>query len=102
MTTSEDHDSLSGPSIPQATWTHVAVSYDGMTKRLYVNGEEILTSVPSEIVFQDRDIFIGADQNAIDGESVFALPYDGQVDDIRYYDRALSGSQLRGVYEEFP
>ena len=72
------------------TWHHIAITYDGRRKRLYVGGslvasEDVPTTSPD-----GQDIFIGADQNA----GAIALPFDGELDEIRIYRGVLSGPEI--------
>ncbi|MGN0853554.1 MAG: LamG-like jellyroll fold domain-containing protein [Kiritimatiellia bacterium] len=40
---------VTGPGVTLETWTHVAMSYDGKTLKLYVNGENVATKATSLI-----------------------------------------------------
>jgi glucose/arabinose dehydrogenase/chitodextrinase len=82
-------------AVPAAgTWVHVAGSWDGVTKKLFVNGAPVL-AVPRVIAVDTRDVVIGGDYNS----SEFVLPFNGSVDDVRVYDRALSDAQVQQVYQ---
>jgi hypothetical protein len=83
---------ISGSSaLPTGTWTHVAVTKSGNTGTLYVNGSVVgtnnnMTLSPSSLG--------NTNQNWI-GRSQYPDPYlDGQIDDFRIYNRALSGSEV--------
>lgn len=77
-------------SVPQMTWTHIAGTWDGTTKRLYINGT-LAASVASNINYDGHDIYLGADEN----NGSLALPFDGVLDDLRVYNRVLPVSELQ-------
>jgi hypothetical protein len=73
-----------------ATWYHVAGTWDGTTKRLYVNGV-LVASVASTTTYDTSIVVLGADQNT--GSTV--LYWDGILDDVRIYNRALTLQELQ-------
>jgi hypothetical protein len=77
-------------AVPQMTWTHIAGTWDGTTKRLYINGV-LAASVTSNISYDTSPIFLGADRN----NGSIALPFDGVLDDLRIYNRVLPASELQ-------
>src|SRR4051812_14917839 len=84
-----DQTIAAAPALPLNTWTHVAVSYDGATLKLYVNG--VLRSSRAQtgaIVSSTNPLRIG-------GNIVFPSEYfAGQIDEVRIYNRALTLSQI--------
>ncbi len=84
------HSLVSPMTVPQMTWTHLAGTYDGTTKRLYINGV-LVASATSNIQFDNGDIYLGADEN----NGSLALPFDGVLDDLRIYNRVLPASELQ-------
>ena len=82
-------------SSPLATgsWQHVAVTLSGTTGRLYLNGSEIASSSISIAPYLLRT----TDRNYI-GRSQYSDPYlDGQVDDFRIYNYALSETEIANL-----
>lgn len=77
---------------PRGTWHHVAGSWDGTTKRLYIDGLPVV-EVAATVSYDGRALVLGADRNA--GNPV--LFWDGALDDVRIYDRALSGAELAAL-----
>jgi len=81
-------------SAPVGSWTHVAVSYDGQSRRIYVNGtlagqQQIDSGSPS---WGGRLTVAGS----ADSNHAFA----GRLDEIRLYDRAIGSDRVSGLYEE--
>jgi hypothetical protein len=77
-------------STPLNTWTHVAVTYDGSVLRHYINGAlDRTTNVSCAIAnTSSQRIRIGANGG---GSEVF----NGMLDDVRIYGRALSASEIQ-------
>lgn len=70
-------------------WTHLAATYDGATLRLYVNGSQV----------KSRS-FSGAMPNSagplrIGGNSVWGEYFNGLIDEVRIYNRALSAADIQ-------
>lgn len=74
---------------PLNTWYHLAGTWDGSTKRLYINGVEKMFG-PRAILFDTHDVTIGCDDE--NGSHDWCL--DGAVDDVRIYSRALSATEI--------
>jgi len=89
MVTSPDVVSLN-------TWQHVAATYDGSALRLYINGEEVASeSVSGVIADTDNPLYIGNSQ-------FFDRVLDGKLDDVKVYNRALSATEVSGLYNVDP
>ena len=73
-------------------WNHIALVYDGSNVHLYINGvldkSSALTGITEVITF----IHIGTSFN---GGSGF---FKGEMDDIRFYNKALNSSQISTLY----
>jgi hypothetical protein len=89
---------LAGPAaVPLNTWTHLAATFDGATKVLYVNGTQVasqgrlgaLTSDPAPV-----PVTIGAAWQA----SAPADLFTGLIDEISLYDRALTCDEIFDIY----
>ena len=79
-----------GPSgLPVNAWSHLAVTYDGTTIRLYVNGtlaasQNLVGSMPNS-----------AGGLRLGGNNVWGEWFAGRIDDVRLYNRALSQTELQ-------
>jgi len=89
---------LEGPSaIPLNQWTHLAASFDGAIKRVYVNGAQVaLASGLGAIVYDAAAVpfTIGADW-AYNGPSHL---FRGFIDEASLYDRALDVNEVADLY----
>ena len=91
-------DLLPAPSaIPMNRWTHLAITFDGTTKCLYVNGVQVASQGGLGALAYDPapvPVTIGADW-------AFNAPADvftGWVDEVSLYDRALTRDEILDIY----
>lgn len=86
--------------IPLNAWVHMALTYDlsTQTARFYVNGELSSEhgSVPSPIASATSSLIIGGDSSA----GIYR--FNGAIDDISIYNRALSVQEITELYEAIP
>jgi hypothetical protein len=81
------------PSPPLNQWVHFVGTYDGTVFKSYQDGVFKATSstIPSSAFNNTANLIIGA------GQYHFG---SGKIDDIRIYNRALSGSEVSQLYGE--
>ena len=81
---------VSGPTAnPVNAWTHVALTYDGSTLRLYVNGTQAATrAATGAIQTTTNPLWIG-------GNSPYGEYFQGLIDDVRVYNRALTATDIQ-------
>ena len=78
-----------GAPLPLNAWTHLASTYDGGTLRLYVNGTLTSTlSINGSLPASTGALRMG-------GNSIWPEWFAGQLDDVRVYNRALTGAELQ-------
>jgi hypothetical protein len=71
------------------TWQHVAATYDGVTARFYIDGTEVANTVYTGNVGDSNTWRIGAYDSTSSGF------FDGSIDNVRIYDRALSAGEIQ-------
>jgi hypothetical protein len=81
---------LAGPtSVPVNAWTHVALTYDGAALRLYVNGTQVATrAAGGTIQSVANPLWIG-------GNQPYGEYFQGLIDDVRVYNRALTQGDIQ-------
>jgi len=89
-----------------STWYHVVVTYDGSKDvsglRVYENGQE-----PTTVTTKNQPISnnYGATENtsigARDPNGSTSTFYDGQITDVRIYNKALSSSEVDQIYNAY-
>ena len=95
---STDSPSAFGNAFTQVNndWTHLCGVWDGSVWRLYVNGEQAATQVVETApTYDERPFIIGADTEF----GVVTHFFDGTIDEVRLYDRALSQDEVVTLYE---
>lgn len=81
-------------SLSTGTWYHFAMTGDGSTARVYLNGSEV-TSFSYTFDQADIGYYIGA-RNYPDGPSRHV---DGQISDVKVWTRELSASEVQTIYD---
>ncbi|MDO8728838.1 MAG: LamG domain-containing protein [bacterium] len=73
-------------------WTHIVYTFDGTTNKLYLNGALNGSSVTAHDA--------GAITNSNIGRRSIGSTYefDGEIDDVRVYNRALTGDEIKRLY----
>jgi hypothetical protein len=76
-------------ALPQNAWSHVALTYNGATLRLYVNGVQVSSQARTgNIVTSTNALQIG-------GDSLFTQFFKGLIDEVRVYNVALTAAQIQ-------
>ncbi len=83
-------------SLPTGVWTHVAATFDGLTLRVFVNGDvNAYASLASKADLNYAGALpyslIGADFNG----TAITDDWDGAIDDLRIYSGMLLGSEIQ-------
>jgi hypothetical protein len=89
-----EHFVHTGYNPPLNQWTHVALTYDGSTITVYANGVAVGTESKTGNITDDGS---SAPFN-IGGRSDCCF-YTGGIDEVEVFDRALSASEIKGLYE---
>ena len=71
------------------TWSHLATTYDGTTLRLYVNGVQVASRA------QTGAITVSTNPLEIGGDLLNGQYFNGTIDEVRLYNRALSASEIQ-------
>ncbi|MBU6320948.1 hypothetical protein KGO04_00170 [Patescibacteria group bacterium] len=77
--------------LKNTTWSLLIATYDGTNVRLYQNGSLLSTTVASAVASDATALALGADTG--DGRY-----FNGTIDDVRVYNRALSASEIQALY----
>jgi hypothetical protein len=71
-------------------WNHIAATYDGTVKSLYVNGD-LVTAMPSLITLPAAGSGVSTIGALGTGSDYF---FNGKIDDLRIYDRAIAEADI--------
>ena len=78
-----------GPTLPLNTWSHVAGTYDGLTVRLFVNGLQVGSTAYTGTIGTSTGVL------RIGGNSMWGEFFQGRLDELRIYSRALSAAEIQ-------
>lgn len=78
------------------TWYHIAVSWDGSTKRLYLNGSLVASSTAGSSLTR-TNLCIGARTNNSAG-TAYTYYTQCYMNDLRIYDHCVSLAEVRTMY----
>lgn len=83
--------SITGGTVSTA-WTHVTATYDGSMIQLYINGSEVASAPHSGgLPYSTADLVIG-------GQANDANYFEGLIDEVRIYDRALTAEEVMDLF----
>lgn len=81
---------LSAPTaVVVGAWHHVAATWDGTTKRLYLDGAQV-ASIAQAVLDSSAPIGVGADLDYAQN----IHPWNGALDELQFYGRALTGDEI--------
>jgi len=76
------------------TWYHLAATSDGNVLTFYLDGVQEASQTK-----QGNDLNWGSTQHLIGGHRVSDRGLEGYIDDVRFYNTTLSGSQINQIYQ---
>jgi hypothetical protein len=74
---------------PLNTWTHLTVTYDGTTERLYSNGVQVAQLAHSGPILASTGVL------RIGGNAIWSEWFKGLIDEVRVYNRALTAAEVQ-------
>ncbi|MCX7771093.1 MAG: CSLREA domain-containing protein, partial [Proteobacteria bacterium] len=91
------HDQLNAPN-PVSTneWHHIAGTFDGTTKKIYIDGVLVASKIISRpIVYDNSPVLIGQDlDNGMPSGNIFY----GLIDELEIFNRALTAGEIQAIY----
>lgn len=85
-----------GTFVNDGTWQHIVGTYDGSNMKLYVNGSlQTTLAIANATLSASKKFIIGGQWNAQPNFSANAF---GSVDEIAFYDYALTEAQVAVLY----
>ena len=85
-----ENDVIVSTAIAPDTWYNYTVTYDGLTSKIYRNGELIKSSISSRKITSSGVFVIG--------KMGTAISMNADIDDLKIYDAALTAEQVAGIY----
>jgi fibronectin type 3 domain-containing protein len=84
-----DFDQRGSAALPVNAWSHIAATYDGASLRLYVNGTQVGTQAASGSISASTGVL------RMGGNNIWAEWFQGLIDEVRVYNRALSATEIQ-------
>ncbi|MCH5374222.1 MAG: LamG domain-containing protein [Planctomycetes bacterium] len=81
------------PTLEPNAWTHIAVTYDGSQMTIYKDGVPTTPAAKSGDLVVDPGIDVWIGDSPPDGTRSF----DGRIDEIRIYNRALDAQEIQQI-----
>jgi len=89
-----------GPGVWDGNWHLVAGTYDGQAVRLFVDGVEVgngtPVTAPIAYALPYQQFNIGAYRGSCD------LRFDGDIDEVKIFNRALSAAEVQSIFSATP
>ena len=85
-----------GSSVDDGVWHHVVWTREGATQNIYIDGtlEDTETGPSATISVDTGGLLLGQEQDAVGGGFVTNQIFQGWIDEVRIYNRALSASEV--------
>ena len=94
MTGAGDEFSQSVP-VNDNQWHHLATTYDGSNKKIYLDGVEVATAAQTgAVTASEFKLYLG------DPISAGGSPTRPKIDDVRIYGAALTAAEVAAIYNE--
>jgi prepilin-type N-terminal cleavage/methylation domain-containing protein len=81
-----------GYSGANGSWRHIAVTYDGATEIMYLNGQSVYAHT------WNQTLITGTTTLRIGQFTGGGAGFNGLIDDVRLYNRALSAAEIQAIY----
>jgi hypothetical protein len=82
-------DARGTAQLPLNTWSHLAVTFDNTTLRIFVNGVQVGSRAVAGPLLTSTGVL------RFGGNSIWGEYFAGRLDDIRIYNRALSAAEIQ-------
>lgn len=97
-------DKLSITDIPLQSWVCVAVSINGASMDVYLNGKLVQTAISNEgqppMSFSSGTIVLSANAENIDGKP--GVGFGGYTNNFKYYKEAITPQESYNIYKKGP
>jgi hypothetical protein len=84
---------------PHNDWLLLTITRTGNELTMYINGERLLlATIPAGNILESPDFPFSSIGIFHRWEDTFFFPFSGAIDDVRLYNRALSGDEILALY----
>jgi hypothetical protein len=82
-----------GTTLTTGTWYHLTATFDATTLKIYTNGV-----IGTNATFSGTQTTYSTNPPSIGAYSTGTFPFNGQIDDVRIYNYALTAGQVKLLY----
>ena len=86
---------ISSGSLTVGTWYLITGTLDGTNMNLYVNGSFVTSTAQTDVAATTGSLKIGQQKTG------FSRFFNGSVDDVRIYNRALPAAEITALYQQY-
>ena len=83
-----------GPALSTEKWYHVALTFDGITLTLYLDGEKVTSAAGVKVFYDEHLVRIGAQPNPLWSW------FDGFIDEVAYFNEALKQEDIQLIMND--
>lgn len=83
-------------------WHHVATRRQGSFARLFIDGEAVGNNLAvnnAALAIDPSGLVIGQEQDSVGGSFDIRQSFWGEIDDLLFYDRALTAEEIKNIAE---
>ncbi|MFC4357169.1 LamG-like jellyroll fold domain-containing protein [Halobium salinum] len=84
---------VASSTVPAGEWVHMVATYDGGHMRIYVDGTQVAVKQKTGTVSTNSEVPVALAANPSGAQSL-----DGNLDEVRVYDRGLSASEVEDMH----
>jgi hypothetical protein len=85
---------VTGPAIQANTWYHMALTFDGTTATLYLDGVNVASGAgQGKIMYDNQPVRIGSLSNAV------GSAFDGFIDEVALFNMALEADDIQTIMD---
>jgi hypothetical protein len=89
LTSSAEPITYGSTQLAANTWAHLAMTYDGTTLKIYVNGALVTSTTQSGTITTSTNAL------QIGGDTIYGQYFKGLIDEVRIYNVALTQAQIQ-------
>jgi hypothetical protein len=82
---------VTGPAVEADTWYHGAVTFDGTSINLYLDGVKVATGGGTQVFYDDRSVRIGSHPDQL------VSLFQGVIDEAAYFNEALEEKDILNI-----
>ena len=89
-------------SIADDSWHHIIWMRDGSRETVYYDGTSLGSNTVSTapVVINTGGLWLGTEQDSVGGTWAASQEFEGTLDEVYFYDRALSENEIQSIFQD--